>query len=390
MNLILLALYLLAATVIVLEYSLRVTTKVDTESVLAASVSTRSCLEATPFLFKPINRSCGWDWPILSTVQSVRYDGPSGLPMRCDWVIGTRMQHWRRVPVEIVYGSLVKHPKSIFVQREYLQPFNDIIMPCLKKRIVLIIGDHDLTTPRQIDVRYPLIYPPYPSWMNKSIPNSFKLSTWSSWLSDPRISHIFVEHLDVKGPSKVSPIPLGLDPSNAPLSFLRSLSASKILNQTLTRLNRRPLMMRFTNRVRGGPQWKARIETKRMCETVWKKICNSAPAPSHALFFDEIARYPFVLCAHGGGIDPNPQAWSALIAGSIPIIQSFPGDDMYNDLPVVKVSKLPTDEINETTLLEWRSKLEKHFHGNARVKVVEKLTTNYWWEKIQEEVRALG
>jgi hypothetical protein len=43
----------------------------------------------------------------------------------------------------------------------------------------------------------------------------------------------------------------------------------------------------------------------------------------------------FTACAHGGGIDPSPKAWEAVMMGTIPIIQHSTLDDAYAQLPVV-------------------------------------------------------
>ena len=302
------------------------------------------------------------------------------------------MQHLRQAPIETAYGNLKRHPGSVFVQREYLQSFNDYLLPCLRNRFVLIIGDHDLTTPRQLDMRYPFVNTTSPYWINNSTPtiNTFKYRTWSSWLHDSRIYHIFVEHLDELGPSKVSPIPLGLDPKNLPVSFTRSLTLSKILNNTYLPLSDRPLRIRITNRLRHGPQYTPRKEVKNKCTTSWREFCVSYRAPNGEEFFDDLKQYPFVLCVHGGGIDPNPLAWTALLAGTIPIIQKFPGGSIYDDLPVVKISSLSTGAINLELLSKWLHQYEPQFYGNERVKVVEMLMTDFWWSKIQLKVNEIG
>jgi hypothetical protein len=50
---------------------------------------------------------------------------------------------------------------------------------------------------------------------------------------------------------------------------------------------------------------------------------------SHKDFLQMMANVPFVACPHGGGIDPSPKAWEALLVGSIPIIQRGFVDDAY-------------------------------------------------------------
>ena len=78
----------------------------------------RRCVEASGFTFHPRNRARDklYDWVLQSTVQSIRYDGPSGIPLRCDWVVGTRMSHWRKIPPTTAYGDITIQPRIVFVQ----------------------------------------------------------------------------------------------------------------------------------------------------------------------------------------------------------------------------------------------------------------------------------
>ena len=55
--------------------------------------------------------------------------------------------------------------------------------------------------------------------------------------------------------------------------------------------------------------------------------CNNTP--SHRIYLSVVSRkeylalvasVPFVACVHGGGLDPSPKAWEALLVGTIPII----------------------------------------------------------------------
>mmetsp|Transcript_26854 Transcript_26854/g.39481 ORF Transcript_26854/g.39481 Transcript_26854/m.39481 type:complete len:490 (+) Transcript_26854:61-1530(+) len=349
------------------------------------------CLKRSPFRFQALKRNKLFAWTIQSNVQSLRTDGPSGLPQRCDWVIGTRMGHWRQIPVETAYGDVSLSPQTIFVQVEMLQNFHDHILPCLEQseRFVLITGDDDKTVPRQLDKRYTYrsirasekgFFARQP---DGGVNYNFRYSTWLSWLNDSRIMHIFVEHLDEKqNSSKVSPIPVGLNPGQLSRAFLHS-SVDDILKQfSGSPITSRPLKMRFTNRIRAGPQWKERKETKKECETKWKEYCVSTHAPSGDDFLKEISKYSFLICAHGGGIDPNPNAWSALLTGTIPIIARFPGDTVYDGLPVVLVDVLPSDTLTRRNLQLWRDQLAHMFEGRQRREVVEKLMTDFWWNRV--------
>ena len=85
---------------------------------------------------------------------------------------------------------------------------------------------------------------------------------------------------------------------------------------------------------------------------------------------------------HSGNLDPNPQAWSALLAGSIPIIQRFPGDSIYDGLPVVRLDDMPSDQLTPANLRRWRAKFAPAFEGDRRRAVLETLTADHWWVKI--------
>ena len=44
------------------------------------------------------------------------------------------------------------------------------------------------------------------------------------------------------------------------------------------------------------------------------------PVVSRREYLALVASVPFVACVHGGGLDPSPKAWEALLVGTIPII----------------------------------------------------------------------
>ena len=63
---------------------------------------------------------------------------------------------------------------------------------------------------------------------------------------------------------------------------------------------------------------------KGISQRVWVRLATSVP---------------FVLCVHGGGLDPSPKAWEAIMLGTIPIIQHSTLDDAYEQLPVVFIQR---------------------------------------------------
>ncbi len=83
-----------------------------------------------------------------------------------------------------------------------------------------------------------------------------------------------------------------------------------------------------------------------MCQT--NPHCIHPPAANfsakaglpHKDFIDFLVQYPFIACVRGGGIDPSPKAWEAMLVGTIPIIQHGTIDDAYERLPVMFVDNM--------------------------------------------------
>jgi len=268
-------------------------------------------------------------------------------------------------------------PRTIFVQTGQVQPFSDTILPCLDSsaRIVLITGDHDATLPQQVDVRYP---------------HFFQRATWDSWLKDERIVHVFVEHLDEASVEKVTPIPLGINPKelagqNADHDVDHMQSTTLDVDILV-----RPLQALLVDRVRDGlGQWAERARVKTLCGSAWKGFCDPSPWPGipRQRFFESIQAYPFLLCVHGGGLDPNPKAWTALMAGVIPIIKRFPGDAVYCGLPVVRIGEWNEKSLSGEQMEQWRQQLSPHFSDEEKRKVwVKRLMSAYWWSLVEDSL----
>lgn len=327
------------------------------------------CLKHSPFSWRNWNpHDSKYAYKIMSTIQNK--DEPVGFAARCTWVIGSRLTHYRELPFDTTWGNISDTPKAVFVQTEQSLRFNDYILPCIPAsvRFALIIGDHDATTPNQVDVRYPPI-------INKTV--------WNAWLGDRRIAKIFVEHLDeVTNNSKVIPIPLGLNPME--LGGITDNALRKI-DYNPTSLLQRPLKVLQCDRLRGPSQpWFDRFHVHKLCLNEWKGFCESKEIGVDD-FFDHIKQYPFMLCVHGGGIDPNPKAWSALLAGVIPIIQHFPGDTIYKDMPLIYVDTWNASSLSIEILERARLELAPWFENKKkRALVIEKLMSDYWWKQVED------
>jgi hypothetical protein len=88
------------------------------------------------------------------------------------------------------------------------------------------------------------------------------------------------------------------------------------------------------------------------------------------VFVETLSKYTFTLCVNGGGLDPSPKAFEAIIAGSIPIIKYSSGIySAYKDLPVVTSEKLE----------KWLHSVRPFYEDiKLRREILYKLTYEYW------------
>eukprot|EP01036_Dinobryon_divergens_P057105 gene57105-76255_t len=84
-----------------------------------------------------------------------------------------------------------------------------------------------------------------------------------------------------------------------------------------------------------------------------------------------VSQYQFIAITHGGGIDPCPKLFDALIVGTIPIIEITALYDAYEHFPVVFVRNL-TDFMtwpNASLVMErWVNKLEKYYEPGSHLR----------------------
>ena len=292
---------------------------------------------------------------------------PSGFASMCDWVIGSRAAFYGAIDKNSCWGDTSKHPRTIFVRTDAIPFFATDILPCLSRPFVLVTGDSDATVPRQLDA---------------NVPWHMDVLMWNGLLEDTRVAHIFAENLDVPSPAKVTGIPAGFDPIRFP-----GISDEHVMAKAppfaLENLRQRPLKVldvRWPNdeelMVNG------RKRASHICQTEWREFCEyNAIGPE--TFFEEIRRYSFIMCVRGSGLDPGPEAFEALLLGAIPIVQRYPGDHGYKELPVVLVDDWDMSTLSSERLWAWREQLAPYFEEpELRAGVLERLRLEYWWDKV--------
>jgi hypothetical protein len=74
-----------------------------------------------------------------------------------------------------------------------------------------------------------------------------------------------------------------------------------------------------------------------------------------------LRRYAFVLCPEGGGLDPSPKAWEALLAGCVPIVRRTATTEGYSDLPVLYIDHWSPGALSLNVLRDAECDLKRKF-----------------------------
>lgn len=91
-------------------------------------------------------------------------------------------------------------------------------------------------------------------------------------------------------------------------------------------------------------------------------------------FVETLSKYKYILCPHGNGMDPNPNAWLGLLVNTIPIVyETVNSISMFEDTNSVIYFKKFEDLLNPNIFQE-REPVNFEF-----------LTNNYWVDKIKNK-----
>lgn len=325
-------------------------------------------------------------WKILS-VRLGSKSQPSGISTYCDWVI----------TFDGTFYGFVEKPRILFVEKHSMPRFL-AVLPLIHNPFVLVCGGGDITLPRNVDLRYQPL-------KNFGPPDGGE--GWKTLLQNQNVLHMFIENHDLNH-TKVSTLPTGF-PHNPDTNPGRMFNQINIKNKT--HLLDRPILLLSTDRTRDGTsQFADRARYYNLCKA--SKFCtvaDSLPGPNvtnmkfgahrqaliHDAFLNNVAQSKFILCGHGGGIDPSPKAWESIIIGTIPIIEHSTLDDAYAQLPVVIIPNITLFLINETAstaaMGRWLQQLLPFYEeqNELRKEVLSRLTTDYWWDRIQNKYNQL-
>ena len=154
-------------------------------------------------------------------------------------------------------------------------------------------------------------------------------------------------------------------------------------------LEGRELRALCTHRERPGPQWDKRRRVSELATGPWRDFVdldNDIPCDR---FFPTLRRYAFTLCVTGGGLDPSPKAWMAILAGSIPVIESNPMTRAYDGLPVAVIDRWEEGALDPARMAAWLEELRPwHEDPIRRAAVVRRLALGPWWRMIRSAAAA--
>ena len=314
------------------------------------------CLRKKALVYKEIMNTR------LPKLDVYTVDSLLGLSRRCDWFINGK---------QLVNISNTNKPKIIFLTAykgdvgiKYLV---NKLLPTLTSKFVLIIASEDYTFPFGLgDVRL--------NMYRSVLPQIEQLVNY------PHLIHIFVENLDIKHP-KMTPIPLGIENPNPTINI-------ESPEYSLIDFSKKSTLCLCRHRTRCGTgQWKDRYTADKLSENKWADFVRFINEEiSSEAFINELKNAKFCLCIHGGGYDPCPRFFEAILYGAIPIIQHSPLDPIFKQFPVVFINKLKPSTLSRPFLMKKLEELQPFYEGEQRKKILELLTLDHWWGLIKNKL----
>lgn len=193
-------------------------------------------------------------------------------------------------------------------------------------------------------------------------------------LEDPRLIAWFGVNITLIHP-KMHLIPLGIPGSRFPnhpeiieiVKILKPIQQELCLDRFFkekpihTYLNIRPVTHSSRNAIRDY--------------FASQPYCEMGSIKPFAQYIEDVKNARFVISPRGGKIDCY-RTWETLYAGSIPVVESWGIDSIYEDLPVIIVDDLTTVT---QELLDTAFEQMKHKTFN-----LEKLHADYWFNQLRQ------
>jgi hypothetical protein len=272
----------------------------------------------------------------------------------------------------------IRDGELIWVRVSWLKSFIRQVLPLVNARFVLVTGDSDSSIPSELGAEAATLL------------QSPKLIAWYTQNYDgTAISHK-IDHLPIGNDfHMLSEAPVwgeGITSPEEQEKKLQSVAAQlphhedRIPQVYVDFAWQKSLGIRHYRRfhpLTGTRLWKTRRVVTRKVRKLPGVFLQEHPLPRTELW-GERGKYAFVLSPHGMGLDCH-RTWEALALGHIVLVPSSSLDPIYSGLPVVPLRSW--DEINQVNLQKWLTQF-------SRTSIIrEKLTSNYWIEKMRQSAR---
>ncbi|MEM8770361.1 MAG: sulfotransferase [Pseudomonadota bacterium] len=297
----------------------------------------------------------------------------TGIAERCDWVLLTDDKH----PVsELRRQKKTERPRHVFLSLrspfDAIKHFETKVLPLLDRPFVLVSGSEDVTLPNQKDQRWR-------SFTDEERKSLLRL------LDHPLLITWFCENLDEAAHTRLRSLPTGM-------VYADGDPKTRVAPPFCKPMRDRPVRALCGHRVRAGNQWTMRRRVSDIAQSHWQAWCTLLNEEvSEAAYIKAIEQHAFVICVEGGGVDPSPKAWQAILHGAIPIIRRSAVEEAYRELPVAFVEDWSADAINEKRLAAWLQELRGAFEKPAlRRETLRRLSLDYWWEKVDRAAASIA
>jgi hypothetical protein len=227
----------------------------------------------------------------------------------------------------------------------------------IRERTV-VIGGFDVTFPKQVDKRF-------------EPRTTEEIADLSQALA--RFDRVYVENL-VGSSQNLSPLPGGIIP--------HPWQGSVVFAQTRpNQKGPKNLVFCAHKTRRSSEQWDTRRRVTEIARGPWSSFTTVQSGRSTLREFRrELQQHPFTLCVEGGGIDPSPKAFEALLQGSIPIIRDSDAADAYRHFPVLVIPEWEPRHLSPEILRQARGDILGSWPDWTDV--LKRLSMGYWREMI--------
>jgi hypothetical protein len=289
----------------------------------------------------------------------------TGIAARCDWVVLSDREEPR---VQLVRRHPERAPQHVFLSLR--SPFDALrfmareVLPMLTEPFALVSGSEDVTLPNQLDQRWRKF-------------DAEERDCIQAILGHPLLRSWFVENLDDRRRPLMTPMPVGL-------VFPEGGPSDGLVVPEVTALLARPRRILCAHRTRPGPQWELRRQASALARGPWAEWCTvldeELPEPD---FLALLAQHAFVLCVEGGGLDPSPKAWQAMLHVAIPIVSDTALREAHARLPVAFVAEWTAPHIDVARLDGWLSQLGPlQDDPRRREETLRRLGLDDWWDRV--------